>query len=216
MNINEIPGNSHKEKAARQEQKNAGIRPVDSNDISIDEGKGIKRFFVNFIRHDIKTIRRHIIKSLLIPRIEDFIIDSVNDGLNMAFDRGTSGKSSTRRRKKKKKDEYGRTAYETFYDYDDDEEEYRSSGRKNSLTRYQNISFNSKGRLVRLIDDMRDYLDLKDSIPVGEVYQSLHIPTDNPQVWSYGWTDLSSVKIMRYEDKYYLDICDPYPIKRFE
>ena len=213
MNINEIPGNSNKERAAKQEQKNTGLRPVDENDISIDEGKGIKRFFVNFIRHDVKTIRRHIIKNLLIPRIEDFIIDSVNDGLNMAFDRSTENRSSSRRRKKKK-NEYGRTAYETFYDYEEDEEDYSKRSRKNSLTKYQNVYFNSKGRLMQVIDDMKDYLDLRDSIPVGELYQSLHIPTDNPQVWSYGWTDLSSVKIMRYDDKYYLDICDPYPIKR--
>ena len=209
MNINEIPGNSNKERAAKQEKRTAEIRPVDANDIS-DE-KGFKRFFVNFIRHDVRTIRKHIINNLLIPRIEDFIIDSVNDGLNMAFDRSTENRSSSRKRKKKK-NEYGRTAYETFYDYEDDDDSY--GGRKNSLTKYQSKSFNSRGAVMKLIGDMRDYLDLRDSIPVGELYQSLHIPTDNPQVWSYGWTDLSSVKIMRYDDKYYLDICDPYPIKR--
>ena len=210
MNINEIPGNSNKERAAKQEKRTAEIRPVDANDIS-DE-KGFKRFFVNFIRHDVKTIRKHIINNLLIPRIEDFIIDSVNDGLNMAFDRSTENRSSSRKRKKKK-NEYGRTAYETFYDYEDDDDSY--DGHKNSLTKYQNKSFNSRGAVLKLIDDMKNYLELKESVPVGELYQSLHIPTENPQVWSYGWTDLSSVKIMRYEEKYYLDICDPYPIKRF-
>lgn len=209
MNIKDIPGNSHKERMARE----ASIRSVDENDISISEEKGFKRFFMNFVRHDARSIRRHIVYNLMIPRIEDFIIDSVNDGLNMFFDRGTESRTSSRRRKKKK-NEYGRTAYETFYDYEDDEEDYSIRGRKNSLTKYQNVYFNSKGRLMQVIDDMKDYLDLRESIPVGELYQSLHIPTDNPQVWSYGWTDLSSVKIMRYDDKYYLDICDPYPIKR--
>ena len=210
MNIKDIPGNSHRER----DKRNAEIRSVDENDISISEEKGFKRFFTNFIRHDARAIRNHILYSLLIPRIEDFIIDSVNDGLNMFFDRGTGERTRSSRRRKKKKDEYGRTAYETFYDYEDDDEDYPRRSRKNSLTKYQNVAFNSKGRLMQVIDDMKDYLELRNAIPVGELYQSLHIPTDNPQVWSYGWTDLSSVKIMRYDDKYYLDICDPYPIKR--
>lgn len=147
-----------------------------------------------------KSIRTYVFKEVLIPAAKDMIADGIKSGVDIALGQGTrrnaySSSNSYWGKTKSKANEY-RNAYNRYSSKDRGRSQ-RSSGYapvEEDIDIRDGIIANREDA-VAVLDEMRDVIEQYGQVSVADYYDLIGFDpeiTDN----SYGWTDLSSARVV--------------------
>lgn len=202
MDINSLEPNSHKyrqekvtNKPERLERKR--LEKVISGTAIIQKKGLIKRFIETFFVGDTKDVKSYLIFDVLIPSIKETLNSLVNKGTEMILF-GDSSRPAAKRS--------GGTYVSYGSAYKNDRE--RTPSRQNRMVRkFDDVVFETRGDAEQVIDILMECISLYDQATVADFYDAAGISSDWAEPTDdYGWTDLSSVNIMRIRNGYILDL----------
>lgn len=146
----------------------------------------------------------YIMCDIIIPATKNMIIDSISDGVAMAF--GEAPRRRRRSRDRGTRYEYDRVSYR-----DDDRYSDRRRARESSRVRdYENIQFDRKDDAEDVINRLVDLIDQTGEASVLDLYEAAGLDAPDYAVGNYGWFKLGSACTRRIRDGYYvLDLPKP-------
>lgn len=156
-----------------------------------------RKFADVFIPEDISTVKSAILTDILVPAIKRFISDTVEAVL---YPGGGPRKSSPA----------SKVSYSGFYRNDRDRREPPSRVRRDFD--YDDIVFDNRGDAELVLAAMEDVIAQFDVVSVGDLYDLAQISTHNYTINNYGWTDLSSARVVPVRDGYMLKLPRALPI----
>jgi hypothetical protein len=180
----DLKPNSHRYKA---EQKEAPVErekreKVVSSKVTTKKNQA-RRFADVFLAEDIGSVKDHVLMEILVPAISNTILDIITNAANMVF-----GKYSGTKKRNGTRISYSRIS--------DPREGRRSETRAQSRLDYEDIVFDSYGDAEIVLEEMDNVLEDRNEVTVADLYDlcGLYAPfTLN----KYGWTNLSTAKVMR-------------------
>lgn len=159
------------------------------------------------IAEDISGVKEYLKKDVLIPSAKKLIVDLVKDGIEMlAY--GTIGRRGDRDRDRFIAD---RVSYDKQYrKYDD---RYPSEPRTRSKFDYDELEFRRKEDAETVLTRLDEMIETYGQARVSDLYDLIGESCDYTYN-SYGWTNLSTAKVVRYRDVYMLDMPRALPLRR--
>lgn len=210
MNDFNYPSNSYK---AKSEQKNAEKETIEKKKVEkVITGSAktkkneLRKLTDVFISEDVKNVKEYVFMDVLIPAIKKAIVDIVTDGVNMIFyggnaHRGGSGSSASK------------ISYNRYYDRKD-ERRPNDSHRTLSGYSYDDVTLESRAEAEEVLTRMSELIDTYGEVSVADLYDLVGVTceyTDN----RYGWTSVSSAKVVRTRDgRYLIDLPKALPLDR--
>lgn len=151
----------------------------------------------------------YILCDIIIPATKNMIIDSISDGVAMAF-----GEAPRRRRRSRSDRGGSRFDYDRVSYRDDDRRGDRYSDRRrttesSSVRDYENLSFASKDDADEVISALVDIIDRCEYATVLDLYEAAGVQAPDYAVGNYGWYKLGSAYPRRIRDGYVLDLPKP-------
>lgn len=195
----------HEEKAALEARK---PKPVVKGAVSVKRKTLLDRFKSTFIKEDPKNVRKYIIQEVIIPAI----IDNAYDILTSAYDMTFRGETVRRQKKGLINSLGSKINYGSFFSGGEKKEKMPNYQRSDIGHSFDNICFESRGDAELVLDNMTDILSRYEVVRVADFYELAGITgefTDN----DFGWKDLSSAKVSRSRDGYFIDLPRCIPIK---
>lgn len=196
MNEMDYKPNSHAYKAKQQEAEKKRVEKVVTGPVKIKKKNEISKLADVIIAEDAKSVGSYIITDVIIPNAVDLIEDIVTKGIRMLL-RGESGRSTRSR-----DSEY--VSYRKFSDpreYDRN----RNTTRTRQSYSFDRVVIDNRGEAEEVLSQMDDLIDRYGMATIADLNEALGISgeyTDN----KYGWTNLSSAKVVRTREGYVLDM----------
>ena len=181
----DLKPNSHRYKAEKKEESVEREKREKIVSGKVTTKKNSARKFADiFLAEDIGSVKDHVLMEVLVPAISNTILDIITNAANMVF-----GKYSGN-----KKRSGSRISYNRYSDPRD--ERHSSRTRAQSRLDYEDIVFDSYGEAELVLDEMDNVLDDRHEVTVADLYDmaGLYAPFTMNR---YGWTNLSSAKVMR-------------------
>lgn len=150
-----------------------------------------QKFGETFLSDESGGVGLYIFNDVLIPALKDTFVDMVEGAINMAFYGDT-------RRRSRGRSSFSRGSVERI-SYDDrfgSHSKRRSAPRGRARYEMDNLVFDSRADADTLLDTLTEYLDKYDSVSVGDVFESLDIPTQAND-FRYGWYELGGAHIRK-------------------
>lgn len=205
--------NSHKSREMAKDEK--VIKPVTHGQTVIKKDTVSKKFADVFLAENISNVKNYIIFDVLVPAINDTIVNMLTSGVSMLFkgqpgnyNRGGSGRSRLNER----------TSYSSYYGRSSDNSrdrdiDDRRSSRSRDVNGYKDIGFRELGDAKEVRSCIYDIIDKYPYISVQEYYGL----SDNSDLAEYtdakrGWRaeDIREINISRcYDGLYRLDLPRP-------
>lgn len=157
-----------------------------------------QKFSEAFLSDESGGVGSYIYNDVLIPALKDTFVDMVEGAINMALYGDT-------RRRSRGRSSISRTSIERI-PYDDrfgSHSKRRSAPRGRARYEMDNLVFDSRADADTLLDTLTEYLDKYDSVSVGDVFESLDIPTQAND-FRYGWYELGGAHIRKSRDGGYV------------
>lgn len=180
------------------------VQKVVSGQTTIKKKTGFHKLADTFVRVDAGKITDFVVHDVLLPTAKKTILTIVDMMLygDSRRDRGSSS-SSVRR-----------VNYNSIYDNPRDRDRDRDrDGRPRSALDYDDIEFNSRGDAVIVLDSMCDILDRYGVVTIADYYDLAGQSNHNTCIHKYGWTNLSSAKVVStWGGKYIIEFPKAMPI----
>lgn len=149
----------------------------------------------------------YIMCDIIIPATKNMIIDSISDGVAMAF--GEAPRRRRRSRDRGTRYDYDRVSYRDD-DRRDDRYSDRRRARESSRVRdYEDLLFTSKDDADDVIGKLVDLIDQTGEASVLDLYEAAGVDAPDYAVGNYGWFKLGSAYPRRVRDGYVLDLPKP-------
>lgn len=193
--------NSHK---YREEQKQNSAAPVEKrvqkvvkNPVKTKKNE-VRKFADIFISEDITSVKNYIFMDVLVPAIKKAIYDIVTNGVDM-FLYGGTGKNKTTTSGSK-------VSYRSYYD------QKNGSGHRSSETtkthngfEYDDIIFDNRGEAEAVKQQMQAAIGRYGFVTIADLYDMVDLPAPYTSQ-KYGWSDMSTVEVVRVRDGYMLKL----------
>ena len=187
--------NSHK---FNSEQKETDERKK-LDKVVTGEAKRIKknemaRFKDVFISEDAKNVKSYILSDVLIPAVKKLINDIVTDGIQMILFGGTSRKSGA---------SGSRVNYVSYNNYSNSRNENSVIHRPVTGYSFDKIRIDNRGEAEEVLSQMDAIIEKYGMARVTDFYDLVGVTgnyTDN----KYGWSNLSTARIVRTSDGGYV------------
>ena len=187
--------NSHK---FNSEQKETDERKK-LDKVVTGEAKRIKknemaRFKDVFISEDAKNVKSYILSDVLIPAVKKLINDIVTDGIQMILFGGTSRKSGS---------SGSRVNYVSYNNYSNSRNENSVIRRPVTGYSFDKIRIDNRGEAEEVLSQMDAIIEKYGMARVTDFYDLVGVTgnyTDN----KYGWSNLSTARIVRTSDGGYV------------
>ena len=187
--------NSHK---FNSEQKETDERKK-LDKVVTGEAKRIKknemaRFKDVFISEDAKNVKSYILSDVLIPAVKKLINDIVTDGIQMILFGGTSRKSGA---------SGSRVNYVSYNNYFNSRNENSVIRRPVTGYSFDKIRIDNRGEAEEVLSQMDAIIEKYGMARVTDFYDLVGVTgnyTDN----KYGWSNLSTARIVRTSDGGYV------------
>lgn len=187
--------NSHK---FNSEQKETDERKK-LDKIVTGEAKRIKknemaRFKDVFISEDVKNVKSYILSDVLVPAIKKLINDIVTDGIQMILFGGTNCKSGA---------SGSRVNYVSYNNYSNSRNENSVVRRPVTGYSFDKIRIDNRGEAEEVLSQMDAIIEKYGMARVTDFYDLVGVTgnyTDN----KYGWSNLSTARIVRTSDGGYV------------
>ena len=202
---NEFKSNSHraKENKDKSEPKpEKKIEKIVSGKVKTKKKNEFTKFTENFISEDLNNVKSYILVDVLIPTIKNAVSDIVKNGIEMLLFGETTGR---------KKNNASRVSYRNYYDDDRSSRTSRQSTVSRSTYNYDEIIFDNRGEAEDVLARMDELIDTYEVVSIADLYDLVGMVgnhTDN----KYGWTNISSAKILRVRDGYLIKMPRAIPL----
>ena len=191
--------NSHKSKS-----KEKKVEKVVSGDVKTKKKSEIRKFTDNFISEDVDNVKSYIFGEVILPAVKDIISSTIRSAVDMLL-YGDSRPSRSRGRND------SRVSYERYYDRSDRRERSNKTYARTGYN-FDDIIIADYGEAEEVLSQMDNLIDVYGIVSVGDFYDLVGIQgnfTDN----KYGWTNISSAKIVRTRDgEYFIKLPRACPI----
>lgn len=179
-----------KRKPTKAEERQK-IEKVVKNRVTTQKKSLSQKFGETFLSDESGGVGSYIFNDVLIPALKDTFVDMVEGAINMAFYGDT-------RRRSRGRSNISRTSIERipYDDRFDSRSRRRSAPRGRARYEMDNLIFDSRADADMLLDTLTEYLDKYDSVSVGDVFESLDIPTQAND-FRYGWYELGGAHIRK-------------------
>lgn len=153
------------------------------------------KFREAFTNDDKQTILEWVTMEVIVPKLKEALISSVNGGLNMLL-YGDPGRSSS-----------GRTNYSSTSRIVTPSSRPRdySHPRKPDISE---VAFNSRQDAVRVLDALDRRIEEYDCTTIADFYEAVGIEPGHSD-YRYGWLDLSRARIEEYRGQYTIEFPKP-------
>lgn len=192
--------NSHRSK--QLESKGAGERPKLEKVV-----KGAvttrKRSVGSKIAEDANNVKTYLVKDVLIPSAKKLVVDLVKDGIEMlAY--GSPGRDRGRY-------PVDKVSYDKRYvKYDD---RYPATTQTRARFDYDSIEFKDKREADMVLTRLDEVIETYGHARVSDLYDLVGMSCDYTYN-DYGWTNLSTAKVMRTSGGFVLDLPRALPLHR--
>lgn len=192
------PSDSKSKEEARRNRK---VQPITSAPPKRQKTSPAMDILKQFIKTDVKSIRKHLVEDVLEPRAVDMLSDAIDTAKNLAL----YGDARTSRSSKNKKYDGNVTSYDEYY---------HNSGKKSSST-YRVGKFDidiypldSRDDAANILDQMRQDIATYDFVSVADYYGYLGVPDERIEAvhYNYGWRNLDFVSIISGRHGYIIDL----------
>lgn len=207
IDLNEMyPSNSHRDIEKKEEIKPPRQKIDVSKSVELRDKSLGSKFKDTFISSEVKDVKSYIWLDVIVPAIQDMIIDSVKNAVEMIFG-GRSGRSSKSYRDKGNEgvsyNAYYKSKKDTRRDHPEEDDDYDG----------QNIWSRTRGEIDYIFDAMVEMIDANERpISVAEVKTEFLNKTPDFTDYKYGWPSLKKAYIKRVRDGYLLVLPKPVPI----
>lgn len=202
------PNNSitAKEQKPSEHRKNDEQNKVVKGKVRVKKKAWTKRMAEAFGAREGQGILDYIFYDIIVPATKNMIIDSISDGVAMAF--GESPRRRGRSRDRSARYDYDRVSYieRDRRRRDDDRRDLRYSS---SIRDYENIVFDNKDDADEVISTLVDIIDRDGQASVSQLYRAAGVSEPDYAVGNYGWFKLGSAYARRVSDGYVLDLPKP-------
>lgn len=186
-----------KKKPTKAEERHK-IEKVVKNRVTTQKKSLSQKFGETFLSDESGGVGSYIFNDVLIPALKDTFVDMVEGAINMAFYGDTRHRS--RSRSSISRGSIERIPYETSFD---SRSRRRSAPRGRARYEMDNLRFDSRADADTLLDTLTEYLDQYGSVSVGDVFESIDIPTQAND-FHYGWYELGGAHIRKARDGGYI------------
>lgn len=221
MNMEDYKSNSHKAKKEKQQSEKETvpekkIQPVVKGLAKAKKKSDIRKVADALIADNIGNIKTDFV----IPTVKKALSETIRglsdvlaDGVDMLL-----YKDGERPRRSSRGGVASRIAYNSIYKSSDRrypqdprDRELRKAHSKKTFD-YDDIWFETRGAAEIVLTAMEDVLSQYPTVSVGDLYDLADVSTDNYQVHKYGWTDLTSATVRKYDGGYIIQFPRAFPI----
>lgn len=202
---NEFKSNSHRTKDNKEDKSEPKpekkIEKIVSGKVKTKKKNEFTKFADNFISEDLNNIKSYILVDVLIPTIKNAVSDIVKNGIEMLLFGEVTGR---------KKNNASRVSYRNYYDDDRSSRTSRQSTSRSTYN-YDEIVFDNRGEAEDVLARMDELIDTYEVVSIADLYDLVGMVgnhTDN----KYGWTNISSAKILRVRDGYLIKMPRAIPL----
>lgn len=195
-----IEGNSNVSKDKLRETK-----PVTTN-VKVKRESEVSKFKKQFFAEDSKSVKGHILTTVLIPGIQRLMADAVKTGIDWLIygSKGGLNRGGGARN----------VSYQNYY------ERNKGFGTSNSISTasrpgaysVNEVTFNDRGEAEETLLRMKENVERYGVVSVADFYDMVgakHAYTDN----KYGWKSLDTVTVVRNGDGYSIQFPKSRPIE---
>jgi hypothetical protein len=198
---NDIKGNSN---VSKESSKN--IKPVTTN-VTVKKQSEVTKFKKQLFAEDSKSVKGHIVTTVLLPGIQRLMADAVKNGIDWLIygsKGGTNRPGGIRN-----------VSYQNYYNRTSNVP--ASSPNRNNATRpgaysVNEVTFNDRGEAEETLARMRENVESYGMVSVADFYDMVgvkHAFTDN----KYGWKSLGDTQVVRNRDGYSIQFPKSRPIE---
>lgn len=155
------------------------------------------------IAEDVSNVKTYLLRDILIPSAKKLVVDLVKDGIEMLVN-GSSGRRGER-------SVVDRVSYDKRYVRGDDR--FASPVQTRTRFDYDNIEFRSRDDADAVLRKLDEIIDTYGHARVSDLYDMLGESCDYTYN-SYGWTNISTAKVLRTSGGYVLDLPRAMPLHR--
>lgn len=197
--------NSYKSKEEETLKEEKKIEKVVTKKVITRKKNGLRKFADLFIAEEVEDVKSYIFLEVLIPSIKKAVSDIVKDGIDMLLNGETN---------RRKKSGSSKISYIDYYDNDDRRSDRRSSSsRRVSMGfNYDDIIFATSREAEDALIQMDDIISKFKVVCVADLYEMAEIPNDNYTLNNYGWTNLSSARVVPVRGGYIIRLPRAVPL----
>lgn len=198
INFEELPGNSHK---SRDKSEKIKVQKIINGTAKKAKKSDLKKITDVIVSEDARNVKSYILFDILIPSVKKVISEIVTNGIDMIL-YGETGVT-----KRNSINNVSRVSYGKFY-----EERDRGYTRPRVGYNYDDIILSSRGEAEAVLDSMDEILSKYGTVSVADLYDMVGIEcnyTDN----NYGWTDITTAKVIPVREGFIIKLPRPYPLK---
>lgn len=203
--MEDYTSNSNKTKRAQaeaqapEEQKPAA--KIVTGPVKIKKQSEFQKAISSVIVSDLRTIGAYFLKEKLIPMVKKLVFEGGSDALHMAlYGEASRSKSSSGGSK---------ISYNGYYKSEENKPVAATAGR-DDLFEYERIVIQHRGDAEAVLDDLTEAIDHGYLVSVADLYEKLGV-TKPHTAHKYGWSDLSTARIVHTTDGYILKMPRPKP-----
>lgn len=202
--MNEYKPNSHKYHAEQKTENSVGekrAKQVVRGTVRPKKKNELVKFAETFIAEDVSNVGNYIWKDLIVPTIQKTIVNIVTDTANMVF-LGKSGRTSAGNQSSGSK-----VSYRSYYDEPKRAEIPKATNRFD----FEELEFSSRGEAEAVRVELSRIVNRYGYARVADMYDLAGLV---PPVasYKYGWTDVSSADVRRWNDSYIVKLPSAMPI----
>lgn len=209
--MDEFPSNSHKTKAAPEENTEPAkkIEQVTTGVVVTRKKPLGKRFVETFFGGDTKGVMNYVMIDVLLPAAKDMIADAVSQGIErMIFGeaRSTSRRTGVR--------PGGHSSYVSYNRFAPNNQQSRREEPRNISRRsrashdFDEIILATRVEAETVIDRLFDIISRYEQATVSDLYELVGV-SGNFTDEKYGWTDIRGATVVRTRNGYLLDLPKP-------
>lgn len=196
--MEDYKSNSHKSK---EELKKKEVGKIVTGEVKTKKKTEVRKFADTFISEDISNVKSYILMDVLIPALKKAISDVVTNGIDMIL-YGETGKT-------KKSTTASKISYRSYYERDNDKDDYISSRRRGYD--YDDVILESRGEAEDVLMRMDELIDVYGIVSVGDYYDLVGIQGDYTSE-KYGWTNIRNAQVVRVREGYMIKLPRALPI----
>ena len=198
VNLDDLRGGNSRAERERQEEREERRKLENVGGRSKKMKKSFSRRLIeNFIADDVTKddIRSFIVKDVVVPMIQDAIMDSINGALGMMFGIGIVRSGSSRKTSSGGKIRYG------GYFNSGESKKSKTSVRETRREARVDFEIQMKDSKQKALDIMRDFEEYLDEYPdeglsYADYYDAFGVTTEHTDN-KFGWYDLTGMHLER-------------------
>ena len=208
---NKYPSNSNNHKAKEEAVAHPPVvKPVITSGASVRKKGIIAKVFGSFISEDVDDIGSYLFKDVIVPAVQDTLVNSIKDTADMLF-YGEARSANNSRRRNNNYTVYSKGGKTQSTQSTQSRQQPTANNR--AMHRFDSLEFDDYGSAKDVIDSLNDYIFEYESATVGTFYDFASVSHSWTDV-SFGWYDVSMVKPRRIRNgNWVLDLPKPVPLK---